>query len=117
MGFPPPPHLIHIRMCINIRISMCIKLIRGFSRVGLCVCVYTYIHIHTDTHIYEIHIYIYRERERERVSQGLLEPPKTRLHDLEDGLPYLLIHLISESLFPHLFKTGIITVLGLPKVL
>ena len=58
--------------------------------------------------------YIYRERER--VSQGLLEP-KTRLHYLQDGLPYLLIHLTSESLFPHLFKTGIITILGLPKVL
>ena len=70
MGFPPPPHLIHIRMCINIHISMCIKLIRGFSRVGLCVCVYTYIHIHTDTHIYEIHIYIYIERERESESRA-----------------------------------------------
>ena len=50
------------------------------------------------------------------MSQGLLEP-KTRLHYLQDGLPYLLIHLTSESLFPHLFKTGIITILGLPKVL
>ena len=84
---------------------------------SVCVCIHIY--IYTRTHIYMKYIYIYieRERERERVSQGLLEPPKTRLHDLEDGLPYLLIHLISECLFPHLFKTGIITVLGLPKVL
>ena len=75
----------------------------------MCACVYTYIHTHTVTHICEIYIYI--------VSQGLLEPLKTRLHCLQVGLPYLLIHLNSESLFPHLFKTGILTVLRLPEVL